>query len=389
MYKVNNTLTSAYGNPMDMQDFKAKQGPEMPRASVNNKKMTNVALSNGEHVMGIRKNPEDETYGDQKLAGDAMEMPIGRPLRYTPGLRCDAHLESLRPERAGNHRAIQGGEDWKRKLVQPPNHFDGSFVDADLQRFRPEPNPSPAEDPWYASRLPDQTMLAYDRLQAPQATYGYPEMPLSGPYGSMYPQDELSRIKMRNRRFMSSCAQEMAMPGMAPGMMQPVMMAPMMQQQPMMMMGPPPTLDHELAGDELSILDQELNMTRRANRPFVPSGHDNYFALQRQVQDMEQPPEPRKQFEVTSVEQLPLPKRTIRTTAETAAVKSNRPEVNIADQIAIRSMVLGKSLGKTAPSTAPVGKQMDYRAKALSPKSPQASHFSPLFFPIEVGNRGQ
>jgi len=389
MYKVNNTLTSTYGNPMDMQDFKAKQGPEMPRASVNNKKMTNVALSNGEHVMGIRKNLEDETYGDQKLAGDAMEMPIGRPLRYTPGLRCDAHLESLRPERAGNHRAIQGGEDWKRKLVQPPNHFDGSFVDADLQRFRPEPNPSPAEDPWYASRLPDQTMLAYDRLQAPQATYGYPEMPLSGPYGSMYPQDELSRIKMRNRRFMSSCAQEMAMPGMAPGMMQPVMMAPMMQQQPMMMMGPPPTLDHELAGDELSILDQELNMTRRANRPFVPSGHDNYFALQRQVQDMEQPPEPRKQFEVTSVEQLPLPKRTIRTTAETAAVKSNRPEVNIADQIAIRSMVLGKSLGKTAPSTAPVGKQMDYRAKALSPKSPQASHFSPLFFPIEAGNRGQ
>merc|ERR1712212_792021 len=273
--------------------------------------------------------------------------PIGRPLRYTPGLRCDAHLESPRPERAGNHRAIQGGEDWKRKLVQPPNHFDGSFVDADLQRFRPEPNPSPAEDPWYASRLPDQTMLAYDRLQAPQATYGYPEMPLSGPYGSMYPQDELSRIKMRNRRFMSSFAQEMCMPGMAPGMMQPVMMNPMMQQQPMMMMGPPPTLDHELAGDELSILDQELNMTRRANRPFVPSGHDNYFALQRQVQDMEQPPEPRKQFEVTSVEQLPLPKRTIRTTAETAAVKSNRPEVNIADQIAIRSMVLGKSLGKT------------------------------------------
>merc|ERR1712228_603633 len=129
---------------------------------------------------------------------------------------------------------------------------------------------------------------------------------------------------------------------MAPGMMQP-----MMQQPPMMMMGPP-TLDHELAGDELSILDQELNMPRRANRPFVPSGHDNYFALQRQVQDMEQPPEPRKQFEVTSVEQLPLPKRTIRTTAETAAVKSNRPEVNIADQIAIRSFVLGQSLGKTA-----------------------------------------
>merc|ERR1712001_18256 len=116
-----------------------------------------------------------------------------------------------------------------------------------------------------------------------------------------------------------------------------------------MMGGPigPPTLDHELAGDELSILDQELNMTRRANRPFVPSGHENYFNLQRQVQDMEQPPEPRRVQEVTSVEQLPLPKRTIRTTAETAAVKSNRPEVTIADQIAIRSFVLGQSLGKT------------------------------------------
>jgi len=354
MYKVNNTLTSAYGNPMDMADLKPKQGPEMPRASVNNKKMTNVALANGEHVMGIRKNPEDETYGDHKLAGDAMEMPIGRPLRYTPGLKCDAHLESLRPERAGNHRAIQGGEDWKRKLVQAPNHFDGSFVDADLQKFRPEPNPSPAEDPWYASRLPDQTMQAYDRLQGPQATYGFPEMPLSGPYGSMYPQDELSRIKMRNRRFMSSCAQEMYMPGMAPGMpmMQGgMMMGPpqmQMQQPQQMMMWGPPTLDHELAGDELSILDQELNMTRRANRPFVPSGHENYFALQRQVQDMEQPPEPKKSLQdVTSVEQLPLPKRTIRTTAETAAVRSNRPEVNIADQIAIRSFVLGQSLGKT------------------------------------------
>ena len=79
----------------------------MTRASINNKKMTNVQLSNGDHVMGIRKNPEDDTFGDQKLAGDAMEMPIGRPLRYTPGLKCDAHLESLRPERAGNHRAIQ------------------------------------------------------------------------------------------------------------------------------------------------------------------------------------------------------------------------------------------------------------------------------------------
>merc|ERR1719458_1151008 len=104
-------------------------------------------------------------------------------------------------------------------------------------------------------------------------------------------------------------------------MMQPVMMAPMpMMQQPMMMGGPigSSTLDHEMATDELSILDQELNMTRRANRPFVPTGHQDYFSLQRQVQDMEQPTEIRARplQELTSVEQLPLPKKTVRSTAQ-------------------------------------------------------------------------
>ena len=29
-----------------------------------------------------------------------------------------------------------------------------------------------------------------------------------GPYGAAYPQDELSKIKMRNRRFQQSCAME-------------------------------------------------------------------------------------------------------------------------------------------------------------------------------------
>merc|ERR1712095_29590 len=98
--------------------------------------------------------------------------------------------------------------------------------------------------------------------------------------------------------------------------------------------------------DELSVLDQELNMTRRANRPFVPQHHQDYYSLQRQVQDMEQPMEtPRRPMgEVTSVEQLPLPKRT----AESSTPSSNRPQVNIADQIAIRSFVLGQSLGKVS-----------------------------------------
>merc|ERR1719392_334876 len=118
------------------------------------------------------------------------------------------------------------------------------------------------------------------------------------------------------------------------GMMGP---QPGMMMQPPPMMWGPPTLDHEMAHDELSILDQELNMTRRANRPFVPTGHQDYFSLQRQVQDMEQPPEIRTRplGEVTSVEQLPLPKKTVRSTAQEGGLKSNRPEVNIADQIAI------------------------------------------------------
>merc|ERR1712150_160655 len=163
----------------------------------------------------------------------------------------------------------------------------------------------------------------------------------------MYPQDQLSQIKMRHRRFMNACAMEMGQGMGMQGPQQPMMMGPMGPQP--MMMGPPPMMDAEMATDELSILDQELNMTRRANRPFVPTGHQDYFSLQRQVQDMEQPTEIRARplQELTSVEQLPLPKKGIvRSTAQEGGFKSNRTEVNIADQIAIRSLVLSKSLGK-------------------------------------------
>ncbi len=31
-------------------------------------------------------------------------------------------------------------------------------------------------------------MAAFDRLANPAATYGFPELPLAGPYGTMYPQ---------------------------------------------------------------------------------------------------------------------------------------------------------------------------------------------------------
>ena len=126
-----------------------------------------------------------------------------------------------------------------------------------MQKFRPEPIPSAQEDPWFASRLPDQTMMSYDRLtQGPAATYSYPELPLQGPYGTMYPQDQLSQIKMRNRRFMNACAMEMGQGmGMQPMMMgmapQQMMMGPMGPQP--MMMGPPPMMDAEMATDELSV----------------------------------------------------------------------------------------------------------------------------------------
>ena len=36
-------------------------------------------------------------------------------------------------------------------------------------------------------------------------------------------------------------------------------------------------------------LDQELNMTRRTTKPFIPTNAPNYWSLQRQVQDMEEP----------------------------------------------------------------------------------------------------
>ena len=56
--------------------------------------------------------------------------------------------------------------------------------------------------------------------------------------------------------------------------------------------------------------------------------------------------------EVTSIEQLPLPKPVVKAplTEAAMAAKSNssssRPEVRIADQIAIRSFVLGHKLPK-------------------------------------------
>merc|ERR1712176_966591 len=134
------------------------------------------------------------------------------------------------------------------------------------------------------------------------------------------------------------------MGGMAggPGMPPPMMRGPMMPPPPqmMMMMGPPQpqmTEDMMMMGgmsDELHMIEQDLNMTRRATRPFVPSDDVSYFELQKQVHELETMPQtairpPRfNADEFLAIEDLPAPK--------TAVMR----QVGIADQIAIRSYVL-------------------------------------------------
>jgi len=351
MYKVSNNLTMAYGDEL----HKPKQGPEMPQFTLGNKRMTNVSVGNGEFVSGIRRNEDlgrEDLLAGQPDPAAAYEMGPVRPLRYTPGLKCDAHLESLRPSRDPRNPPIQGGDQWKKKLIPAPNTFDGSFADADMQKFRPVPGANPNEDPWYATRLPDPMMSSVDRLSMPfnygAAPYGGPEV---GPYNQMYPQDELSMIKMRNRRYQHAVTMDMMSLNAANAGAQPMMA-------PMMVMGPAPApyaaptygFEHELARNELASIEQDLNMTRRTTRPFVPTNAQNYWSLQRQVQQMEDepiaPPKPTN-AELTSIEQLPLPKPVVKAPlTEAAMTKSHRPEVRIADQIAIRSFVLGHKLPK-------------------------------------------
>ncbi len=211
-----------------------------------NKRMTNVKLSNGEFVQGIRKN-KDDSLNPQSGSHEA-EPPL-RPLRYTPGLKCDPHLESLRPERSNKHPALSGGDGaWRQKLVKPPETYEGSFADADMDQFRPpesRPPPPTTSDPWYSSRVPDpQYFPTAERLVGPPipaAAAG-----AVSPYDQIYPQDELSRIKMRNRRFQNSCGsggvdQQMMYP-QHPMMMQTLPYYGYPPQQPYYPMMPPPMM---------------------------------------------------------------------------------------------------------------------------------------------------
>jgi len=349
MYRVaGNMMESYYGDEVQQR----KSNLDMPHVTVGNKRMTNVQLSNGDCVQGIRRNKDLGNGMHESEAGPYEPPRPSRPLRYTPGLKCDPALEALRPEREMKHQALQGGE-WKRKLIQHPQVYDGSFADADMQKFRPNPMTNNMEDPWFVSRLPDQQQYYDAGAQMPM-----PNMDMNS-YSTAYPQDELSRIKMRNRRFQQSCAMEgmQQTPNMAMGAPMPMWRGPVLQPPAC---GPQMTEDMMMnnLNDELSSIEQDLNMTRRATRPFVPASHPAYNDLQRQVNLLEttpyQPIKPARfnADEVLSSDDLPPPKARIPKKVEEVlpAKPAARSDVGIADQIAIRSYVLGKSIGRVAGS---------------------------------------
>ena len=119
-------------------------------------------------------------------------------------MKCDPELEALRPERLSKHTPLASG-DWKKYLIKTEPSYDGSFADADIQKFRPHPTPSLNEDTWYTSRLPGHTAVSSAEM-------------------SSVPSDTLTQIKMRNRRFQQSCAMEGAQHGLRPAQM--MMMQP-------------------------------------------------------------------------------------------------------------------------------------------------------------------
>jgi hypothetical protein len=340
MYRVAGNMTETYYGDENQQ---RKSNLEAPRVTINNHRMTNVQLPSGSVVQGIRRN-NDLGYENQPPVAFESENPM-RPLRYTPGLKCDPALEAMRPERSMKHQAIQGGDQWKKKLIQTPATYEGSFADADMQKFRPNPAPNAMEDPWFTSRLPDQPI----GMQTMQ------------PDGQGYPQDELTRIKMRNRRFQQSCAMDQGLycQPMAPAQLRG---QPWMQQGPVQ--GPPAFVTEDMIsmgglGDELAMIDQDLNMTRRATKPFVPQQDPAFGDLQRQVHLLENlPTAPIRPTrvnvdELLGTEQLPAPAKRAapaKAAAESAPAPPRQRQVGIADQIAIRSYVLGKGLGKTSLS---------------------------------------
>merc|ERR1712176_174757 len=244
--------------------------------------------------------------GDQK--NKETSEPELKPLRYNPGLKCDPELEALRPERLSKHTPMPSG-DWKRYLIKTQPSYEGSFADADIQKFRPNPTPSLMEDAWYVSRLPNQATVS-----------GLTSTPVASlnSYSAPYPSDQLQQIKMRNRRFQQSCAMEGA------------------QQRPM---GPP----------------QMMMQNNQMTEDMMMVATMAYSDLQRQVNLLQtlpstplQPPRLNMDEDLLTVDMLPAPRKVIPKTEEVKVepvqISSKNVGVAMGDQIAIRSYVLGKSL---------------------------------------------
>lgn len=198
--------------------------------------MTNIQLPGGEVVQGIRANKDLGYDGGPEVSFEA-PLPL-KPLRYNPGLKCDPALEAMRPERNPKHKTLSAGD--RRLPGAAPPMEQMPMLEAPM-----EAPPCMMPQPQYAP-MP---------MMAPM-----PAMPMN-PYADPYPSDLLSQIKMRNRRFQQSCAME----GMAP------MRGPMGPPPPQMMMMQPPQMTEEMMmmggmQDELSLIEQDLNMTRRATR---------------------------------------------------------------------------------------------------------------------------
>jgi len=301
-------------------DMPRKSNLEAPRVTLNNKRMTNIQLPGGEVVQGIRGN-KDLGYDGAPEAAYEPPLPL-KPLRYNPGLKCDAALEAMRPERNPKHKSISAGD--RRQMP------------AEL---------APVEQPEF-----QQPMMQPQYM--PMMVPAQP-MTMASPYdASPYPSDLLSQIKMRNRRFQQSCAMEGMSAACQPP--PPMMRVPMMAPAPgMMMMQPQMTEEMMMMGgmtDELAMIEQDLNMTRRATRPFVPQEDAGYFELQKQVHELETMPQTAirpvrfNADEFLRVEELPPPKKVQPKEPEPEKPKpAVMRQVGIADQIAIRSYVLGKT----------------------------------------------
>ena len=44
-------------------------------------------------------------------------------------------------------------------MIPAPNTYEGSFAEADMNKFRPVPAPNPAEDPWYVLFIWERSLI--------------------------------------------------------------------------------------------------------------------------------------------------------------------------------------------------------------------------------------